>query len=351
VFRTCDDQEDPSRNKACVENLVKGEKVFALVANSTHTYQAARDVDAAGVPDVGGQPIGNAYYKYPHLYSILGTEGYPRDGKAVGIGGKLYAQTATYRFFKQKKGISKAAVFFYVIPISKTAGEFIADGLEREGVDVAFTPNGGAGRNPADPSYDSDVLAMQRAGVNGIWNAIDIAGFQKLCQAMDRYSFTVKANVSTIQGWSQRVGERFSPTCRKTIFANGESRPYSDAGHPAVADFLGAMKKYDPDYPLHQWALEGWAAGVLFTDGVKSMGAAPTRKGLVQWLDAQRDYTAGGLFKAVDWRRDRNFAAPGEDCFSLVQWSDSKDSFVPAAPTFTCDTTAYYSYQPEDDGS
>jgi branched-chain amino acid transport system substrate-binding protein len=351
-FNTCDDQEDPARNKACAQNLVEDQKVFALVGNSTHTYAAAKYVDEHGVPDVGGEPIGNAYYKYSHLYTILGASGYPRDGTQIGKNNRLYAQTATYRWFKQHRRVTKAAVFFYVIPISKTAGDFIADGLEREGIDVVFKPNGGAGRNPGDPTYDGDVLQMRDNGADGVWNAIDIAGFQKLCQAMDRYEFTVKANVSTVQGWSQKVGESFSSPCRKSVFVNGASRPYSEASNPSVAQFRGAMAKYDPRFPLHQWALEGWAAGMLFTDGVSTMGASPTRKGLLQWLDAQREYTVHGLMQGIDWRRSGvDFSKPAPECFSMAQWSDSSRTFAPATRTFTCDTTAYYSYQPEDDGS
>jgi branched-chain amino acid transport system substrate-binding protein len=351
-FASCDDKESPAADKSCAQNLVESQGVFAFVGNTTDTYAAASYVNGKGVPDVGGYPIGNAYYKYPMLFTILGAEGYPRDGSAIGDGGKLYAQTGTYRYIKQQVGVTKAAVFYYFIPISKTAGLFIADGLQREGIQVVYEPGGGSGSNPANPSYDSDVVNMMHDGVDGIWNAIDIAGFQKLCLSMDRMDFRVKANVSTVQGWSQKVGTDFAKSCLPTIYVSSESVPYSDTSNAAVNEFRDAVKRYDPGVTLHQWVLEGYAAGRLFTDGVASMGAAPTRMGLVAWLNAQSEYKAGGLLNGVDWRPDdRNFGAPFPECFSLAKWDDGAGTFVAAAPTFTCETTDFYSYTPQDDGS
>jgi branched-chain amino acid transport system substrate-binding protein len=348
-FSTCDDRESSDRNNACAQNLIEKQQVFALVANSTDTYAAARYVDSKGVPDVGGQPIGNAYNKYPHLFSILGVDT-RRDGKQVGDGGKVFAQAGSYRYFKQQVKVNKAAVFFYFIPISRTAGLFIADGLEQQGIEVVYHGGGSeAGMNPAAPTYDTDVIQMRNRGVEGIWNAIDIAGFQKLCQAMDRYGFKVKANVSTIQGMSQKVGQDFSAPCRNDVWTQTDSKSYAETTHPAVAEFRSAMKKFDPGFRLHQWALEGWAAGRLFTNGVASMGASPTRKGLVDWLNGRdKDHIDGLMDGPVDWR-PWDHSKPRPDCFNLHQWQDSAGTFVTRAKE--CPSMPWYFYTPQDDGA
>jgi branched-chain amino acid transport system substrate-binding protein len=351
-FQTCDDAENPNQDKACAQKLIEGSGVFALVGSSTDTYAAASYVAGQGVPDIG-YPIGNAYYKYPTLFAIVGAKGYPRDGTTVGANGTAYVQTGAYRYFKQQVGVSKAAVLFYSIAISKTAGDFIAQGLEIEGIPVAYKPGNGSGIIPTQQSYDSDVITMRQAGVDGIWNAIDIAGFQKLCLAMDRNSFTVKANVSTVQGWSQKVGRDFSSPCRNSVYANAFSVPYSQTSDPNVAQITDAAARYDPQGYLHQWVVDGWAAGHLFAEAVGSMGPAPTRVGVVQYIDGLRDYTYGGLFAPVDWRPSFDFTQPANDCFSLGRWDDGAGTFVNAlAPeTFHCEMTNYYGYVPIDDGS
>jgi branched-chain amino acid transport system substrate-binding protein len=351
-FSTCDDRESSDRDLACAQNLIENQKVFALVAGSTDTFAAGKYIDSKGVPDVGGQPIGNAYQKYPHLFSILGVDT-PRDGKNVGDKGKLYAQGGSYRYFKQQVKIDKAAVFFYFIPISRTAGMFIADGLRQQGIEPVYYGGGSdAGMNPAAPTFDTDVIQMRNRGVQGIWNAIDIAGFQKLCQAMDRYSFRVKANVSTIQGMSQKVGQDFSAPCRNDVWTQTDSKSYAETTSPPVAEFRAAMKKFDPNFRLHQWALEGWAAGKLFTEGVATMGPSPTRKGLVDWLNSisdDADYTIGGLMDdPVSWQ-PLDHSKPHTDCFDLHQWQDSAGTFVTRAKE--CPAMPYYPYTPTDDGS
>lgn len=353
-FQTCDDAENPNQNKSCAQKLIEGSGVFALVGNSTDTYSAASYVNSKGVPDIGSYPIGNAYYKYPYLFAVIGSDGYARDGTQVGAAGQLYAQTAQYRYFRDTVGVSKAAVLFYNIAISATAGKFIADGLQREGIQVVYTPNGGGGILPTQQSYDSDVIAMRNAGVNGIWNSIDIAGFQKLCLAMDRNSFTVKANVSTSQGWSQKVGRDFSSPCRSTVYANSVSAPYSSTENPIIAQIVDAKNRFDPQGYMHQWVVEGYAGGMLFNDAVSSMGPAPTRQGVVDFLNGLVDYTYNGLFGKVDWRRSRDYSVPDSQCYSIAKWDDGAGSFVNAlgGETVHCEPgVPYYSYVPNDDGS
>lgn len=351
-FITCDDRFDTERNKQCTRELIEQDEVFALVGNSTTSYAGASITNEAGVPDVGGAPIGNAYWQYPHFYSILGGGGYPRDGN-VGKNGELFATTGTFRWFKQQLGVTKAAVFHYTIPISRQAGLFIADGLEREGIDVVYFGGGSdRGREATNPNYDSDVLEMKRLGVDGIWNAIDIAGFQKLCNAMDRQGFRVKANVSTVQGWGQKVGQDFSSPCRDSVFATDSWRNYAEVNHPAVAEFRRVMARYKPNEPLRQWHLWGYAAAQLLTEGVASMGANVTRAGLEEWLRSftpSNPYTAGGLTEGLHWREE-NLSQPANDCFTIGQWQDAADTFVTRAPAFTCFQTDRYSYRPQETG-
>jgi hypothetical protein len=75
----------------------------------------------------------------------------------------------------------------------------------------------------------------------------------------------------------------------------------------------------------------------MFAEGVASMGADVTRKGLIQWLDGQRDWTLGGVMAGVDWRRDPiNRDATTEECFTISQWQDSAKGWTSQANPFTC---------------
>ena len=107
----CDDGATGAGNRRCVSKLIDNDKIFALVGNSIYDYAGASYVNDSKVPDVGGQPIGNAYDQYRHLWSIYGNSS-PRDG-TVGWDGKLYGGTEAYRYFAETLGVKTAGVVAY----------------------------------------------------------------------------------------------------------------------------------------------------------------------------------------------------------------------------------------------
>ncbi len=349
-FVSCDDQENPERNKECARNLIEQQEVFALVGNSSNGYAGAEIVSENGVPDVGGIPIGQDYYQYPTLYTLYGADGYPRNGEDVGLDGKIYNQSRSYRWFKENLGIEKAAVIFYSIPISRAAGEFIAEGLEREGIEVVYTPNGGAGRDPANPSWDSEAVNMRSAGAEALWHAIDIAGFQKLCQSMDKFDYEVTAAVGTVQGMGQLL-EDFSHPCRTNVYATAFTVVYGERDHPEVAPIYEARDRFNPDRTMHQWLIDGWTAAKLFTEGVESLGANPTREGLLQWLDAHDSAdNLGGLIAPdrLSWDpAATDFSGTDVRCFTVGKWNEDQRTFrQQTAETFSCGAGDWYSWTP-----
>lgn len=322
----CDDAEDPAQNRRCVRQLVDEHEVFALVGNATRAYDGAHHVAEAGVPDVGGQPIGTAYWTYPTHFAIRGSE-YARRGE-VGYEGKLYGSTAQFEYIQQRVRISRAAVVHYSVSQSEAFGNYLVEGLRRAGVEVQRYSV-----NAAFPNFDAVVADMQAKQIDAIWDAMDANGNRNLCAAMERKAFAVKAKVQNANGWVRTIADTYSEVCRDALFAITESRPNADTSHPRVAEFREAIRAiygdaYDRD--LHQWTLEGWAAGWLFTDAVESMGADVTREGLIDWLNRQDGYTADGLMPAgIEWVYvDFGKQAPSEACMVPGRWSDEARNLV-----------------------
>jgi hypothetical protein len=86
----------------------------------------------------------------------------------------------------------------------------------------------------------------------------------------------------------------------------------------------------------------------MFTDAVSSMGAAPTRKGFINYFDSLDNYTVHGLFSPEDWKyKDPNGTWP--NCNTVVQWQDSVGTFVTRAGVLTCYTTKWYGSAVQDD--
>ena len=355
VLDPCDDGADGTRNLSCTQKLVEQDKVFSLLGNNTDASASSANYEfKKGIPDVGF-PLNNGYYKYPNMYSIYGV-GYARDGKTVGNNGKLENTSGIYRYFKQQAHATKAAVFYYIIPVSAQAGCFEEQGALKEGIPTVYEGGGGnghclgAGENPAAPAFDQDVLNMRQAGVDVMFDAMDVSANERLCQAMDRQQFKVKAKVSTIEVWGDIVGNEFSAPCRNSVFVAGLSASYSELSNPMVARFRSDLSKYGPNYPLHQWTLEGWALGNEFVEAVKTLGANVTRKGYMGWLEGLNQYTMNGLFTPLDYRKV-DYTKPTNSCNTIAQWQDSAHKFVTREPVTYCVTVNYYTTPALDDGS
>ena len=325
VLKTCDDREDRNRALACAQQLVERDKVFALVGTNSRALGGAAQYLADREIPVIGFPITNSFYRYPTFFSVYGAP-YPRDGAKVGYNGQLANSTGIYRWFKQTMNVSKAAVFAYDIDESKQAGAFMEKGAKMEGLSadlyiVSF----------AAPSFDQAVADMQRKGTEIVFDAMDDGANRKLCDAMARRNFQPKAKVSTIVVMGGRVGTDYNDTCRNSVFVPGVSLNYQTTSVPEIAAFRQAYARYQPNLPLHQWALESWMLGNLTKSYVDT--AAPTRKGFVSYLNGLRDWKGDGIDVGLDWAK----AQPSprvQDCFTISRWLDSKGGWTQATTQF-----------------
>jgi branched-chain amino acid transport system substrate-binding protein len=345
ILKTCDDREDRNRDLACAQQLVEKDKVFAMIGTNSRSFGGSAQYLADHEIPVIGEPITNSFARYPTMFSIY-QNGYPRDGKTVGYKGQLVNTSGIYRWFKQNMGISKAAVFAYDIDESRQAGEFMVKGLELEGFSadlkvVSF----------ASPSFDQGVAEMQSKGTEIVFDAMDDGANRKLCDAMARRNFQPKVKVSTIVVMGGRVGTDYNDTCRNIVFVPGQTLNYQQTSVPEIAKFREAYSKYQPNLPLHQWALEGWLMGNLFKSYAAS--AAPTRKGFVSYLNGLRDWKGDGIDVGLDWGKTDPSASRVKDCFTISRWLDAKGGWTEATQGFPyCVPDAYQFFtKPSEQGN
>lgn len=351
ILRSCDDSGNGSQNRVCVHKLLDQDHVFALVSSSILTYGGADIVNQRGVPDIGAQPIDNAYTAYPHLWDVNG-ESYPRNG-SVGWNGVLRGGTEIYRYFLRAfpQVPARAGVVYYNQASSKAYGDAITRGLEREGYEVVT-----AQVNFALPDYDSVAIKFRAAGVRYVYDAIDRGGNERLCQAMDDNRLYVTAKVTTTQSWNDSVRRdyRNSPRCRNSLYATGGSRSY-DAHHvPAVERFRRAMSRmgWNTASTMSQWALEGWAGAQWFSDAATSCGRNLTRTCVEQFMGRPAPYDANGLLLPRTFTVGTPSLAPHRACLNVARWQDSADNhsggWVEQVPDMTrnCFVVPSIAYRP-----
>lgn len=317
--RECDDGGSGVGNNTCVHRLIDEDKVVALVATTSLDYAGASRVSHARVPDIGGQPIGNAYDTWPHLYGIYGSLA-PRDG-TTGWDGRQYGGTEVYRYFKREQGARTAAVVSYNQAASAAYARLVVQGLKAEGYEVVNEQV-----DFALPNFRAVAADLKDRGVDLVFDAVDTHGNAQLCKAMDDAGVQVTAKVTNVQNWTSTVPADYkdSPRCRNALWATGSSRNHEDTGQAAVREFRDATKGLETH---SQWQLEGWAAAMWFTDAAKACaeaGSGVTRACVDDRMNRSEDYTADGLLLPVRFER---LAAPPKTrrtCLSVARWQDGK---------------------------
>ncbi|MEV7177096.1 ABC transporter substrate-binding protein [Kitasatospora sp. NPDC093679] len=318
---TCDDGGSGIGNQDCVHRMIDKEKVFALVSGSVLVYAGAPYVSAKGVPDVGGQPIGTAYDRWPHLYGVYGSSA-PRDGRSVGWDGVLYQSTEVYRFFKEKLGARSAAVVAYDQADSARYARQLTEALKAEGyrvldqtVDLAL------------PGFQAVAAAMKADGTELLFDAMDTRGNAGLCQALDAAGVHLKAKVTNVQNWTATVGTDYkdSPGCRSVLWATSSSQNYEDTRQPAVQAFRNAMARYYPEREglLSAWELEGWAGAQWLTDAMDSCGADLTRGCVEDFMNRSTPYDAHGLLLPAGFVPTPRPTGLLRACLNAARWEDS----------------------------
>ncbi|MFF1378110.1 ABC transporter substrate-binding protein [Streptomyces sp. NPDC058308] len=339
---TCDDGGSGVGNNDCVHKLVEEQRVVALVATTSLDYAGAARVSRAGVPDVGGQPIGSAYETYPHLYGIYGSLA-PRMGRP-GWGGKLYGGTEVYRYFKREHGARTAAVVSYNQAASAAYARLVTRGLKAEGYKVVTEQV-----DFALPNFRAAAADLKEQGADLVFDAMDTHGNARLCEAMDGVGAKVTAKVTNVQNWTSTVGDDYkdAPRCRNALWATGSSRNYEDTGHPAVREFRAAMK----GRTLSQWQVEGWAAAMWFTDAARSCagrgGGDITRACVDRYMDGNKSYSARGLLVPVSFEHRSEPPTSRRTCMSVARWQDDHGWVTQGGEmTTNCFDVPQLSYQP-----
>jgi branched-chain amino acid transport system substrate-binding protein len=284
------------------------------------------------VPDIGSQPIDNAYNKYRHLWDIYG-EDYPRDDKQVGFNGKLYGGTEVYKYFSQHfpKVPKVAGVVEYNQTASQRFGDSIAAGLQHEGYKVVKKVV-----NFALPDYDSVAIDFKNNNVQYVYDTIDRGGNIRLCKALDDNRVHITAKVLTTQSWEQSIASDYkdSSRCRNEMWATGNTRNYEDTKFPGVADFRQQMSAdgHGTANDLSDWALEGWAGGQWLADAAASCGATLTRRCVEAFMNSGKPYGGHGLLIPREFHEYAQPHEPTTNCINVVRWQDSAHGWVTQVP-------------------
>jgi branched-chain amino acid transport system substrate-binding protein len=235
-------------------------------------------MDSSGVPVVGGIAASIPFLTNPDFFAIGGnavlqTVGLAQLAKAAG---------------KHKLGVmycSESPLCAQLIPIAKGAAQLSGLGFASATISVA------------SPSYAAPCLAMKSQGVDALFVADNSATVQRVVDACAQ------------QGYKPAIVEEAGTTATTWLkdpnftgaLVSSSNPGYTDSSNPAIASFLGALKKYEPSLigssAFGYDTVYPWIAGQLFEAAAKAGNLTPssTPAEIKQALYKSTGTTLGGL--------------------------------------------------------
>jgi ABC-type branched-subunit amino acid transport system substrate-binding protein len=299
------DQSNPTTDTEVARTLVEQDHVFAIVGVGTAFFSAASYLASTGTPTFG-YVVSNVWSKAPNLF---GTYGSVIDYSTNG---------STIAWVAHQLGVRSAAVVGYGgVAESSGACEADAQQLPRFGISVpvqdeTFTLGG-------DP--DAVVAEMARDHVGLLVSCLDGADSLSFAKAMQAYG--LGAAWSLWQNGYSRSVVAANPTATDHVIFQLENVPF-EAGtldpkqYPGMVTYLREMNRYEPAWTYHDTAFQGWVNAAQFVAGLRAVGHGRlTQRALVDAINKETDFTAGGLIPPVNWTEAHTVDAPPY-CSSFV---------------------------------
>ena len=165
----------------------------------------------------------------------------------------------------------------------------------------------------------------------------------KLQREMQKQGLNAKQNLPNAydHDFVRENAALFEGNFIEPLYAPWETTPQS----PATKAYLAGSRHHERPVELTEF---GWIDAMQFVDGLKGAGPEFTQQKVIDYLNAQKAYTAQGLVPPIDWTTGhidpmKNVAVRAkEQCQPIMQIKGGK--FVlfdtPADKPFTCLDTA-----------
>jgi branched-chain amino acid transport system substrate-binding protein len=292
--------------------LVEQDHVFAVVAVGTAFFTGSTFLAQSGTPTFG-YVVTQDWNKYPNLFGAYGSYlDYSTEEPISGyLSSELHAKSV--------------AVLAYSFGPSAQPCADIAAGITHYGFHLGFEDlNFGIGASPT-----ADVQKMKNAGVDLVFSCME--GTDNLAFSKAMLQFGMNTHFVWLDGYSQSVIQANPTVMNGVIFEEGhvpfEAASQFPGAFPAIQQYITTMQKYYPQYVYDDTAIQGWIDAEQFVTGLKAIGKNVTQNRLVDAINKETSYTAGGLVAPINWLTSHTSAAPPY-CAASVEDENGKTSVI-----------------------
>jgi hypothetical protein len=194
------------------------------------------------------------------------------------------------------------------------------------------------GRTGIDGTNTATLVALAHELISAHCQAIIDPTLYPGAEALQAALNQLGGNVTEVEygDIGPAVVQQYGSSINNMIYTNLFASPYATAD-PGVQQYLAAMAKYEPGHQTQCNCIKGYADGLWFLDGFKTMtanGSAPTAAGMVAAMNSTTGFTGNGLVPAV---QEPQFHTLGALCqsYSVIkngQWQ----TLIQGANPFEC---------------
>lgn len=318
-----DDAATGTSDEAQARNLVEQDHVFAVVGVGSPFFAGSSFFNEEGTPTFGYVVTQN-WNNYAGLFGAYGSYlDYNTEEPTAG-------------YIAKAEHAKSAAVLAYNYAPSKEPCADIVTGLQHYGFHVGFQDlNFGIGGTPT-----ADVQQMKQNHVDLVFSCMEGTDNLAFSQAMRQYGMT-NVKFVWLNGYSRSLIQANGSTLNGVIFGEQhvpfEAATQFPGKYPGLELYLKTMKKYEPQWVYDDTAIQGWICAAQFVQGLREIGKNVTQNRLIDAINQETDFTAGGLEPPVNWKTAHD-SAPPPYCGAYVIDENGKTSVTLAQGTgvYTC---------------
>jgi branched-chain amino acid transport system substrate-binding protein len=308
-----DDQGDPARNQALVRKFVEQDGIIALIFNAApFSDRAAIDyINQKKIPFIGQGGGSMHYYDDPMSFPLFPSGIYMQMVTIAG-GAQVYVP----------KGMKKVAI------ATCTEGEYcnVADKIYAEtapkvGFEIVYQGKASL----TQPDMTSMCLQARNAGAQVFVTSFDSQTNERLLNSCAKVNYKPGITVANLQAQADFVK---NPNAEGGVLGM-VALPWTETGEPAMAEYLGALKKFAPDTAMESAGVVAWIAGKAFERAARDIppSKAPTNQDVLAGLYSFKGEALNGLtypLTYVEGQKDKPVACGWPMIVAGGKWTAGK---------------------------
>ncbi|MDQ1496884.1 MAG: branched-chain amino acid transport system substrate-binding protein [Actinomycetota bacterium] len=284
-----DDQGDPARNQALVRKFVEEDRVIALVFNAApFSDRASVDyLNQKKIPFIGQGGGSMHFYSDPMSFPLF-PSGIYMQMVTIASGAQVYVPQGM-----KKIAIATCTEGEYCNVAPKTFGQV----AQQLGFEVVYEGKASL----TQPDMTSMCLQARNAGAQVFVTSFDSQTNERLLNSCAKVNYKPGITVANLQAQADFPK---NPNAEGGVLGM-VALPWTETTQPAMAEYLGALKKYAPDTALESNGEVGWLAGKGFERAARDIPPTkvPTNQDILDGLYSFTGETLGDLTYPLTFRQ------------------------------------------------